>query len=106
MVPSETKNLLFCKRPSLRGSKGEEHYVPSETHSFEVMQKVHMVPSETHSSGMSFIDFLVFNRKGNSPLILTEMLFQVRLGLRNVTTSNEILTILHFQGAQEGALGA
>ena len=78
MVPSETKNFMFCKRPSLRGSKGEEHYVPSETHSFEVMQKVHMVPSETHSFEMIFIAFLVFNRKVNSPLVLTEMLLQGR----------------------------
>ena len=78
MVPSETKNFTFGKRPSLRGCKGEEHYVTSETHSFEVMQKVHMVPSETHSFEMIFIAFLVFNRKVNSPLVLTEMLFQVR----------------------------
>ena len=78
MVPSETKNFMFCKRPSLRGSKGEEHYVPSETHSFEVMQKVHMVPSETHSFEMIFIAFVVFNRKVNSPLVLTEMLLQVK----------------------------
>ena len=78
MVHSETTNFLFCKRPSLRGCKGEEHYVPSETHSFEVMQKVHMVPSETHSFEMIFIAFLVFNRNGNSELVLTEMLLQAR----------------------------
>ena len=76
MVPSDIKNFMFCEGPNLRGSKGEEHYVPSETHSFEVMQKVHMVPSETHSFEMIFIAFLVFNRKVNSPLVLTEMGFQ------------------------------
>ena len=42
---------------------------------------------------MIFIDFLVFNWKGNSPLVLTEMVFHVRTWTRIVLLAGAGATI-------------
>ena len=67
MVPSETKNFMFCKRPSLRGSKGEEHYVPSETHSFEMMQKALFLSWFLFNDRDDYHRFLRFQLEGKFP---------------------------------------
>ena len=68
LVPSQTKNSMIYKGPSLRGGRGKYAYVPSETHTFEVIKTSGVLYCFLLSDCIAFYRFLGFQSEAKFPM--------------------------------------